>query len=66
MAFCGNFTDLPELLRETMRQAGKRNLPILLVCHSSSDCDEICAKAEECDFPGVSVDGDDAVAVAGP
>jgi TPP-dependent pyruvate/acetoin dehydrogenase alpha subunit len=46
-----------------MRQAGKRNLPILLVCHSDSDSDEICAKAQECDFPGVSVDGDDAVAV---
>jgi pyruvate dehydrogenase E1 component alpha subunit len=46
-----------------MRQAGTRNLPILLVCHSSSDCDEICLKAQESGFPGVSVDGDDAVAV---
>jgi len=63
VAFCGSSSASPEPLHKAMLQAGKRNLPILLVCHSSSDCDEICAKAEECDFPGVSVDGDDAVAV---
>ena len=45
-----------------MRIAGKRNLPILLVCHNDTDVD-ICQQAEDCGFPGVTVDGDDAVAV---
>ena len=32
VAFCGNSSDSPDLLQDAMRQAGKRNLPILLVC----------------------------------
>lgn len=63
VAFCGNSTASPEPLHQAMRKAGKRDLPILLVCHSDSESDEICLKAQECDFPGVIVDGDDAVAV---
>ncbi len=46
-----------------MRQAGKRNLPILFVGHSDWESDDICEKAKECGFQGVVVDGDDAVAV---
>ena len=63
VAFSGSSTESPELLHHAMRQAGKRDLPILLVCHSDSESDEICLKAQEFDFPGVIVDGDDAVAV---
>ena len=63
VAFCGNSTASPEPLHHAMRQAGKRDLPILLICNSDSESDEICLKAQECDFPGVIVDGDDAVAV---
>jgi pyruvate dehydrogenase E1 component alpha subunit len=63
VAFRGSSNASPDLLHEAMRQAGKRNLPILFVCYSDSDSREICLKAQECGFPGVSVDGDDAVAV---
>jgi len=63
VAFCGHASAAPEALHDAMCQAGKRDLPILLVCHSDSESDEICLKAKECDFPGVVVDGDDAVAV---
>jgi TPP-dependent pyruvate/acetoin dehydrogenase alpha subunit len=63
VVFCGHSNATPDLLHETMRSAGKRNLPILLVCRSESDSDEMCAKALEYDFPGVAVDADDAIAV---
>ena len=63
VAFCGSSTASPELLHDAMRQIGKRDLPVLLICHSDSESDQICLKAQECDFPGVIVDGDDAVAV---
>jgi pyruvate dehydrogenase E1 component alpha subunit len=63
VAFCGNSTASPEPLHHAMRQAGKRDLPILLVCNSDSESEEVCRKAQECDFPGVIVDGDDAIAV---
>ena len=46
-----------------MRQAGKRNLPILLVGYSGPDDSEICSQAEAFGFPGVIVDRDDAVAI---
>jgi pyruvate dehydrogenase E1 component alpha subunit len=46
-----------------MRLAGRLNLPILLVCHSGLASVEICQMAQDCGFPGVTVDGDDAVAV---
>ncbi len=63
VAFCGSSSTAPGHLHKAMHQAGKRNLPILLVCHSNSDSDEACLKAREYDFPGVSVDADDAIAV---
>jgi TPP-dependent pyruvate/acetoin dehydrogenase alpha subunit len=63
VAFCGSSTAAPDILHEAMRQAGKRNLPMLLVCHSDAHVDDICLKAQDCGFPGVPVDGDDAVAV---
>jgi len=46
-----------------MRQAGKRNLPMLLVCQSDQHGDEISAQAQAFGFPGVIVDRDDAVAI---
>ncbi len=61
--FCGNSKGSPELLHDSMRQAGKRKLPILLVCHSDPDSEEIGRQAQDCGFPGVTVDGDDVVAV---
>jgi pyruvate dehydrogenase E1 component alpha subunit len=63
VAFCGNSSASPGLLREAMRRAGQLSLPILLVCHSNPGGEEICLQAQECGFPGVTVDGDDAVAV---
>ncbi len=62
-AFCGNSCESPTL-DEAMRLAGKARLPILLVCHSRDDNNEdICNKAQQYGFPGVAVDGNDAVAV---
>jgi pyruvate dehydrogenase E1 component alpha subunit len=63
VAFCGLASDSPDVLHQAMLQIGKRKLPMLLVCHSHSETDEIFAQAKECGFPGVIVDGDDAVAV---
>src|SRR5579859_379097 len=63
VAFCGDASAAPDALHDAMCKAGKRDLPILLVCHSEAESDDICLKAEECNFPGVVVDGDDAVAV---
>ena len=63
VAFCGDASAAPEALHDAMCVAGKRDLPILLVCHSQPESDDICLKAKECDFPGVIVDSDDAIAV---
>jgi pyruvate dehydrogenase E1 component alpha subunit len=63
VAFCGRSSGSAGVLQEAMRRAGKLNLPILLICHSDSGDEQICLKADECGFPGVTVDGDDAVAV---
>jgi pyruvate dehydrogenase E1 component alpha subunit len=62
VAFCGHVSASPSLLHETIRIAGKRNLPMLLICHNDTD-EDICQQAEASGFPGVTVDGDDAVAV---
>ena len=62
-AFCGCACAFAEI-DEAMREAGKARLPILLVCHSDSDAaDDLRPSAEQYGFPGVVVDGDDAVAV---
>jgi TPP-dependent pyruvate/acetoin dehydrogenase alpha subunit len=63
VAFCGEAKAAPEFLYEVMRQAGKRKLPMLLVCNSGTDSEDMCLKARECGFPGMTVDGADAVAV---
>lgn len=63
VAFYGKADDAAGALQDAMRQAGKRKLPMLLVGHSDWESDEICARAKECEIPGVVVDGDDAVAV---
>jgi pyruvate dehydrogenase E1 component alpha subunit len=63
VAFCGKVGATPERLHDAMRQAGKRNLPVLFVCHSDAESDAFYQKAQEFDFPVVIVDGDDAVAV---
>lgn len=62
LAFCGEASASPDLLHQAMHRAGKLRLPILLVCHSDTDGEDICLKAENYGFPGVTVDGDDAVA----
>lgn len=59
--FCGNSS--ADLLQAAMRQAGKRKLPMLFVCQSADDTDVLCQQAQDCDFPGVTVDADDAVAL---
>jgi pyruvate dehydrogenase E1 component alpha subunit len=63
VAFCGNSSASPDVLHGAMRQAGKRNLPMLLVCQSGSHDDEVSPRAQAFGFPGVIVDGGDAVAV---
>ena len=63
VAFCGASCDAPDPFQEVMRRAGKLSLPILLVCQSGPHSEEIFLRAEACGFPGVAVDGDDAVAV---
>jgi pyruvate dehydrogenase E1 component alpha subunit len=63
VALCGDSSASRGILIEVMRQAGKRNLPILLICHSGKSANEICPQAQAFGFPGVIVDGDDAVAV---
>jgi TPP-dependent pyruvate/acetoin dehydrogenase alpha subunit len=60
--FCGGAGASAEF-DEAMRAAGKSRLPMLLVCHSESDAAALYLKAQEYGFPGVVVDGDDAVAV---
>jgi pyruvate dehydrogenase E1 component alpha subunit len=63
VAFCGNSSSSPGLVLAAMRRAGKSSLPILLVRHSHPDAEEIHLEAEDCGLPGVTVDGDDPVAV---
>jgi len=63
VAFCGNSDDTAGHLQRALRLAGGLNLPVLLVCHSDSAAGEICQQAQDFGFPGVTVDGDDAVAV---
>jgi pyruvate dehydrogenase E1 component alpha subunit len=63
VAFCGNSSESWDSLHEAMRRAGRLNLPILLVCQSSPQAEDICQHAQACNFPGVTVDGDDAVAI---
>jgi pyruvate dehydrogenase E1 component alpha subunit len=62
VAFCGSSSASPDLLHQAMSRAGKLLLPILLVCHNDSGSDDICIEAQNYGFPGVIVDGDDAVA----
>jgi pyruvate dehydrogenase E1 component alpha subunit len=62
VAFCGCSSASPDLLHQAMSRAGKLLLPILLVCHNDSGSDDICIEAQNYGFPGVIVDGDDAVA----
>jgi TPP-dependent pyruvate/acetoin dehydrogenase alpha subunit len=63
VAFCGEASAAPDLLHEVMREAGKRKLPMLLMCSNDPDADEVCTKAKDFGFPGITVDGADAVAV---
>jgi pyruvate dehydrogenase E1 component alpha subunit len=63
VAFCGSSSTSPDTLQKVMRAAGKRKLPLLLVCHSESDGEDVFEKAQECGVPGVIVDADDAVAI---
>jgi TPP-dependent pyruvate/acetoin dehydrogenase alpha subunit len=62
-AFCGEASAAPDLLLDVMRESGKRKLPMLLLCSSDPDANGVCAKAKDFGFPGITVDGADAVAV---
>jgi TPP-dependent pyruvate/acetoin dehydrogenase alpha subunit len=61
--FLGESCDLSGELGRAFAKAGKKKLPILFVCQSSADSEDIAPKMKDYDFPGVIVDRDDAVAV---
>jgi TPP-dependent pyruvate/acetoin dehydrogenase alpha subunit len=63
IVFCPNAADSLRLFEQAMSRAGARNLPMLFVCHSVLDTEDISSLAQNCGFPGVVVDGDDAVAI---
>jgi len=60
VAFCG---DSSELLYPAFSRAGAQDLPILFVCHTAANAEQIAARAQEYGFPGIAVDAQDAVAV---
>lgn len=63
VAFCASSTASPDPLQTAMRLAGKRKLPMLFICHSGADTGDLCQQAQQCGFPGVIVDANDAVAI---
>jgi TPP-dependent pyruvate/acetoin dehydrogenase alpha subunit len=63
VAFCGDTATSAELLQQAMARAGKKKLPILFVCHTAADGDEIAATALGHGLPGIVVEAHDAVAV---
>jgi pyruvate dehydrogenase E1 component alpha subunit len=63
VVFCGDFSALSSSLDVAMERAGRKRLPVLFVCQSGYDVEDVSAKAHKYGFPGVIVDGEDAVAV---
>ncbi len=63
VVFCGDFSASSISLDVAMERAGRKRLPVLFVCQTGHDAEDVSAKARKYGFPGVIVDGDDAVAV---
>jgi TPP-dependent pyruvate/acetoin dehydrogenase alpha subunit len=63
VAFCGDSAANPALLRKVLRRAGKEKLPILFVCSTAVDGEEIASLADHYGFPGIVAEAHDAVAV---
>jgi TPP-dependent pyruvate/acetoin dehydrogenase alpha subunit len=63
VAFCDAAATTAELWQEALHFAGAHALPILYVCWNDRPKEEIAVQAEACGFPGIAVDGSDAVAV---
>ena len=63
VAFCGDSAANPALLRKALRRAGKEKLPILFVCSTAVDGEEIANLADHYGFPGIVAEAHDAVAV---
>lgn len=63
IVFSGDASVAANELESAMRLAGKKKLPILFVHETKSQADELLMRAKDCDFPGIAVEDDDAVAV---
>jgi TPP-dependent pyruvate/acetoin dehydrogenase alpha subunit len=63
VAFCGDMAANLALLRKAMRRAGKEKLPILFVCSTAADGEEIAGLADHYGFPGIAAEAHDALAV---
>jgi TPP-dependent pyruvate/acetoin dehydrogenase alpha subunit len=63
VAFCGDSAANPALLRKVLRRAGREKLPILFVCSTAVDGEEIASLADHYGFPGIVAEAHDAVAV---
>ena len=63
VVFCGDYTASSSDLDAAMERAGRKRLPVLFVCQTGYEVEDVSAKAHKYGFPGVIVDGDDAVAV---
>lgn len=63
VAFCGDPRTTSNLFPEVISQAAKRKLPMLLVCDSAPDAEDLCLMAKEFEVSCMTVDGADAVAV---
>lgn len=63
VAFLGDSSKLGDEFFGALAAAGKKKLPILFVCQTGADGEEITPKSNERGVPGVIVDADDAVAV---
>lgn len=63
VVFSGDVSAASASLDVAMERAGRKRLPVLFVCQTGNDAEDVSAKAREYGFPDVIVDGDDAVAV---
>jgi pyruvate dehydrogenase E1 component subunit alpha len=63
VVFCGDSSVSSSDFESAMAHAGRKNLPILFVCQTGPDAADVALRAQNHDLPGVTVDGEDAVAV---
>ena len=63
VVFCADPAASSSSLDVAMERAGRKRLPVLFVCQTGHDVEDVSARAHKFGFPGVVVDGDDAVAV---